>query len=268
MGMHNTIDAGLGEFIVGKRTGSVQNFSNPLIAQPHNQSALPPTYAPPQPGFGSTIPGLVIQPQLVQELTPKERADIRRRKANRAAITRKAPLLRRMTGRVVSYLDINGRPITNEKGDFANGDVVPRREHFRRLEKHYRNHWEELLEQREAIKDSSDHAARCYLDAYERLDLLTRGLFLAPVSRDAMTMVCYLYRQKRTLFGRRKIVRNKVKRVRISEFDRRLRKFIDLAFTDAAYANAKIGGYPLHSLSARQLVYGFCSAPSSLVQTD
>jgi hypothetical protein len=186
MGTQYTDDGGLGDFIVGKATGAGYNFHSNLGAQLRQPSTQPVSYTPPKTeGAGTSnvlgVSNVQVIAKPVRQQTPEEILEMARRKANRSAITKRASYKQRLSGHVVSYLDVDGNLIVNGEGDLDTGQIVQSKEHLRRLKKAYRTYWEGRLEYSKDWKRSHTPAYRIYRDASERLQLLKKGRFLAPV---------------------------------------------------------------------------------------
>jgi hypothetical protein len=197
-------------------------------------------------------------------LTAEEKAELRRRQSNLAIINKRAPLLQRLSGKVVSYLDVNGGLVVNSTGDLAAGDVVPRREHLRRLQKAYGELWEKLLDENLAKKDIDETAADLWRDATERLALLKRGYFMSPIDSKGCQSCVALYGTRKTLFGK-KIVKNKFWKVGIRDYDRRLRLFIDRVFSGRSrFSRFQYRDAALASSAAQNAFFFFLRAPSRL----
>lgn len=262
MGTEYTNDNYLGDMIIGGATGASYNSASSFGARTRVIPSAPKSYMPQKPtrDNAGTV-GVVAGP--VRQVTPEDLAEFARRDANRRAIARKAPFFKRLSGHVMSYLNADGDLIVNAEGDLHEGQVVARSEHLRRLEVAYQRFWETHLEVSEAQKNHDESAARLYRDASERMKLLKSGKFLAPVEMGALKLEPDLFRRKKTLFGS-KIVRNRMRRVRIIDYDRRFRKFVDFAYGYGVYLSADLGGRPLKFLSAQEIFEYYLKRPYTI----
>ncbi|NRG18505.1 hypothetical protein HPQ64_12480 [Rhizobiales bacterium] len=264
MGTQYTDDGGLGDFIVGQATGVGYNFHSSLGAQCHQPYTPPAPYIPPK-GRDSSAQTVIAPAAPVQPLTPEQVAALKRRSANRAAYARRAPFFKRITGKVVSWLGEDGAVLANADGDLEAGEIVPRREHLRRLDTAYKKFWEHRLE---TFTDNDDEDAFHYRrDAEERLLLLKRGRYLSPVNRNAIKMEADLFKKRRRIF-RTKVVRRPVWKVGLREYDRRFLLYADKVFSGHSFLNWKADGKQIGFLSAKRIFEFYLKWPYTITKPE
>lgn len=248
MGTQYTNDRDLGDYIIGQATGVGYNAYSNLGAQHHQPAYTPPAVNVPtrqQSGGQQRFHGAAAS---APTYTPEQIAEAARRRTQHQAFLRKAPFFKRLSGHVVSWLNADGQLLVGDEGDLATSEIVKRREHLRRMEAAYRDCWEKRFAR---FSDSDVPNADHYLrDAEERLDLLKRGRFLAPVDRKGRNIQFDLY-EKRKRFFRTRIVRRSVHKVGLSEYERRFRKYIDGVYNPWSFCAFMVGDTMLKSHRAK-----------------
>lgn len=174
-------------------------------------------------------PSIELRPRLSEE----DKAEIERRTLNRRRITARAPLIEALSGKVVTYLHENGRPIVDENGDLRMGDIVPRKVHLERLRTAYLTLWRikvTTLRHQKLVLTGELDEIRALREASERLELALSDRFIAPVNFTIGRHVA------------RGPAGTRAPTVGIQDFDRRLRLFVDRVFS---------GGSPLSTLNSQ-----------------
>lgn len=262
MGTQYTDDGGLGDFIVGQSTGVGYNFHSSLGAQTRTEVYAPPSIVPPNsPNRGTAIGSTYPSSWREAPLTAEQKAELARRDSIRRLIKMNAPMLKRITRHVHTYLDCEGFLEVNSEGGVDQGDIVKTKEHFRRLEEFYRMFWTDMRELTQSGSSDDPRTRLLHQDAKQRLELLKRGRFLCPVDRNLIKFEHHLNKKKKTWLGI-KAVPTKVWYVNVKEYDRRLRLFIDKAF-NGSFANCRLRGNLLCCASAEDVFYYFVRRPST-----
>lgn len=264
-------DKKLFEFQLGRQHGYVTSVYGALGASTRPQPAphLPPP-PPKEPTISAVPPNtghdrkLTLKPsrpeteiersiRLAREKAEAvQRAEEQRRVRQLGIITRKPRLGLSLKGHVHSFLDDTGRPFLDEADEFRLGEVVPHKEHLRRLRRAYLSHWEDTLENaRDSGRPDAIHRAN---DAEERLTLATCGLYVSPVNARGGSLMFALFRETR-FFRWSRVNRIREHLVGLGEYDRRMRLFFRRGLSDK-YAEKRIA-----SLNGVEMVRTFLESP-------
>lgn len=181
-----------------------------------------------------------------------QRAEEQRRVHQLGIITRKPRIRLSLKGHVHSFLDDTGQPFLDGADEFRLGEVVPHKEHLRRLRRAYLSFWEDTLENaRDSGRSDAIHRAK---DAEERLTLATCGLYISPVNARGGGLMFALFRETR-FFRWSRVHRIREHLVGLAEYDRRMRLFLRRGLSDK-YAEKRIA-----SLNGAEMMRTFLESP-------
>lgn len=181
-----------------------------------------------------------------------QRAEEQRRVRQLGIITRKPRLRLSLKGHVHSFLDDTGRPFLDGADEFRLGEVVPHKEHLRRLRRAYLSYWQDTLEN--ACDSGRSDAIHCAKDAEERLTLAKSGLYVSPVNALGGGLMFALFRETR-FFRWSRVNRIREHVVGLAEYDRRMLLFFRRGLSDK-YAEKRIA-----SLNGAEMVRTFLESP-------
>lgn len=191
-----------------------------------------------------------------EEAEALQRAEEQRRVRQLSTITRKPRLRLSLKGRVRSFLDDTGQPFLNIFNEFRLGEVVPHKEHLRRVRMAYLSYWEDTLEN---ARDSGDFDAIYYAeDAEERLTLAKSGLYVSPVNARGGGLMLALFRELRFLRWSR-VKRRREYLVGLAEYDRRMRLFFRRGLSNKY--TEMVEGKRIASLDGATMVRTFLEHP-------
>jgi hypothetical protein len=224
----------------GYVTGPYGNLGANTRMQPPKPWSPPPPAEPVKPTADQITPKafddlkLTLKPsrpetefeRMLRLTTEKAEAEKRDREKRRVRqlniITRKPRRWLTLKRHVHSFLDDTGRPFLDDDGEFRLGEVVPHKEHLRRLRSVYLSHWADTLEN--ACTSNNFEVKHLTNDAEDRLNLAKYGLNVSPVSDLGGGFMLALFHESR-YFRWSWVRRRKEHLVRLTEYDRRMRLF-------------------------------------------
>lgn len=126
--------------------------------------------------------------------------------------------------RVRSYFTADGELSVYDDDTFRAGEVVTKKEHYRRLNAFYVSYWKLGLE----LAQEGEVPAGIMKDAQLRLKLAEKGRYISPANRKVTNLTLRTWKEKRFLFWKWRVI-SRPNRVGIAAYDRRLRKFLENA---------------------------------------